>query len=227
MGKSDNRYFGRELFDFLADLKAHNDREWFRANKERYVSAAEAPMLRFIADFSQPLRATSTSFVADPRRIGGSMFRIYRDTRFSEDKSPFKLSVAAQFPHRARGKGRSVPGFYLHLAPGMCIGGGGLYHPDADALRRVRLHIVDRPRAWGSLLHKGITIEGDSLKRPPLGFATDHQFVEDLKRKDFYTMTKFSQREVCSASFLDMYVAACRRAVPLMKFLTESLELRW
>lgn len=227
MGGANGRYFGPGLFGFLADLKAHNDREWFRANKGRYVAEVEAPMLRFIADVGGRLRAVSASFVADPRRVGGSMFRIYRDTRFSDDKSPFKLSVAAQFPHRSRAKDLSVPGFYLHLERGMCIGGGGLYHPDADALRKVRQHIVDRPKKWQSVVRTGISIEGDTLRRPPLGFDASHPFAEDLKRKDFYTMTKLSQREVCSGTFLDAYIDACRRAAPLVKFLTEALELRW
>jgi uncharacterized protein (TIGR02453 family) len=227
MGGVDHGYFGPGLFGFLADLKAHNDRDWFQANKERYVTEVEAPMLRFIADFGERLRAISKHFVADPRRVGGSMFRIYRDTRFSDDKSPFKLSVAAQFPHRSRAKDVSVPGFYLHLERGMCIGGGGLYHPDADALRKVRQHIVERPKKWQDILRTDISIEGDTLKRPPLSFDANHPFVEDLKRKDFYTMTRFSQREVCSGTFLDVYVDSCKRAAPLVEFLTVALALRW
>jgi len=94
-------------------------------------------MLRFIADVGERLPEISKSFVADPRRAGGSMFRIYRDTRFSKDKSLFKPAAGAQFPHRVRGKERSVPGFYVHLEPGLCAGGGGIYHPDAEALQRI------------------------------------------------------------------------------------------
>lgn len=155
------------------------------------------------------------------------MFRIYRDTWFSGDKSPFKLSVAAQFRHKRRAKNLSVPGFYIHLERGMCLGGGGLYHPDAVALRKVRHHIVDRPHKWRAVLRTGISIEGDTLSRPPLGFEARHPFVEDLKRKDFYTMTTFSQRKVCSGTFFDAYVDACRQAAPLVEFLTEALDLRW
>src|ERR1051326_3820497 len=96
------RHFGPEFFKFLRDLKRHNDRAWFADERERYVRDVEAPMLQFIADFAPRLRTISRAYVADPRRTGGSMFRIYRDTPFSPDKSPFKTWMAARFPHGAR-----------------------------------------------------------------------------------------------------------------------------
>src|SRR5712692_5122774 len=108
-------HFSRGFFTFLSELKANNNREWFDANKQRYVQEVEEPMLRFIADFGERAKKISKSFVADPRRVGGSMFRVYRDTRFSKDKTPFKSAAGAQFPHQSRAKDRSVPGFYLHL----------------------------------------------------------------------------------------------------------------
>jgi len=141
-------HFGRGLFRFLYDLKTHNDRDWFAANKERYASEVEEPMLRFIADLDERLAKVSARFVADPRRTGGSMFRIHRDTRFSKDKSPYKTAVGAHFPHEAREKDRSVPGFYLHLEPGSAVGGGGIYHPDPISLKRMRDRIVYHPNEW-------------------------------------------------------------------------------
>src|SRR5512145_135560 len=131
-----NVHFTPRLFAFLRDLKRHNDREWFAANRERYVADVETPMLEFISDFAPRLRAISPAYVADRRRMGGSMFRIYRDTRFAADKSPFKTNVAARFQHEARRKVQGVPAFYLSLAPGECEGGGGVYHTPMPVLTR-------------------------------------------------------------------------------------------
>lgn len=108
------------------------------------------PLLRFIADFDARIRMVSKQFYADARPAGGSMFRIYRDTRFSRDKSPYKTHAAAHFPHRAANKDVHTPGFYLHLEPGNSMGGGGLWQPDAPALKLVRDHIVERPKVTGT-----------------------------------------------------------------------------
>jgi len=220
-------HFDRGLFRFLSDLKAHNDRDWFAANKERYAREVEEPMLRFITDLDRRLAKVSARFVADPRRTGGSMFRIYRDTRFSKDKSPYKTAVAAHFQHEAHQKDKSVPGFYLHLEPGGSVGGGGIYHPDPASLERIRDRMVDHPDEWKSVRRAKLDIEGESLKRPPAGYDPAHPFIEDLKRKDLYSVTNFSDSEVCRPDFIDAYVEACARTTPLVAFLTKALGLRW
>jgi uncharacterized protein (TIGR02453 family) len=220
-------HFGPGFFRFLKDLKAHNHRDWFQANKPRYESEVKEPLLRFIADFGACLREISRNFDADPRPVGGSMFRIYRDTRFSRDKSPYKTAAAAHFPYRHGRKDVHAPGFYLHLEPGDCLGGGGLWHPDSAALQKVRERIVQRPKEWKAVVDQEIAIEGDTLKRPPAGYDPAHPFIEDLKRKDIYTMTRFSEAEVCAPDFLDRYSQACRSAAPLVQFLTKALGLAW
>src|SRR5262249_17068758 len=103
-------YFTPRLFAFLRELKANNSREWFQANKARYVEDVQQPMLRFIADFAAPLARISRNLEADPRPVGGSMFRIHRDTRFARDKSPYKTHLAAHFRHRATTKDVHGPG---------------------------------------------------------------------------------------------------------------------
>jgi uncharacterized protein (TIGR02453 family) len=221
------RRFSPEFFAFLRDLKKHNDREWFAANRQRYERDVEAPMLQFIADLAPRLRGISRAFVVDPRRSGGSMFRIYRDTRFSADKSPFKTWMAARFPHEARKQIESVPGFYLHLDPKECYGGGGVYHCDTSVLTKIRQHIVAKPRAWAKVLASGMEIEGDTLKRPPAGFDPGHRYIEDLKRKDLYSLTEFTPASATQAGFLDRYVESCERAAPLMAFLTKAIGLPW
>ena len=196
-------------------------------HKDRYLRDAEAPLLAFIVDFAPRLKAISPRFVADPRRTGGSMFRIYRDTRFSEDKSPLKTWVSARFTHDGRRGEFHVPSFYLHLEPGDCMGGGGIYHPDPATLRRIRDRIVAAPREWDAVLKHGLDIEGDTLQRVPSGFDPAHRFANDVKRKDHYTLVSFNAREVCSKDFLDICTAACERAAPLVAFVTRALGLRW
>lgn len=220
-------YFSPALFTFLNALKRHNEREWFQANRERYAAVVEAPMLRFITDVAPRLAAISPAFVVDPRRSGGSMYRIYRDTRFSPDKSPYKTHVAASFPHVERKKAPSVPGFYLHLEPGDCMGGGGIYHPDTPTLTRIRLAIAGNRKGWAAVRGTGITIEGATLTRAPAGFDPAHPSIEDLRRKDFYALVPFTQAEVCGADFLDRYVDACRQVAPLVAFVTRALGWRW
>jgi len=220
-------YFTPDFFAFLRDLKRHNDRAWFAAHKERYVAEVEAPMLRFITAVGERLPSISSAFLADPRRSGGSMHRIYRDTRFSADKSPYKTWVAAHVRHRSARKDVTAPGFYLHLGPGERFGGGGIYHPDMPALTRIRRRIVSDPKAWGAVVRSGIDIEGDSLKRAPAGFDPAHRFVADLKRRDFYASTAFTERQVTSPDFLDGFLDSCREVAPLMRFLAGALGLRW
>jgi uncharacterized protein (TIGR02453 family) len=220
-------YFNSDLFRFLTELRAHNTRAWFEQNKDRYDKTVKTPMLRFISDLATPLRSINPNFRADPKPVGGSMFRIHRDVRFSKDKSPYKTNVGAHFPHLKGGRDVSAPGFYLHLAPGQSFGGGGLWHPDRDGLHAVRQRIVLRAAEWKRVRGRGVSIEGETLKRVPTGYDPEHPFAEDLKLKDFYIMKRFTDREICSSGFMDRFLAACREASPLVAFLTRGMNLPW
>jgi uncharacterized protein (TIGR02453 family) len=221
------RHFDKEFFEFLKELKQNNNREWFQANKERYKSVVQDQLLRFISDFAKPLHDISREFVADPRPSGGSMFRVYRDVRFSKDKSPYKTHAAAQFRHRA-GKDAHAPGFYLHLEPGNVFVGAGSWHPGAEALGAIRSAIADKPKKWQKVLNEPGFAEshklvGESLKRPPRGFDPDHPLIEEIKRKDFISVENFSQTKACSAGFIDLVAESFRTAAPLVRFLTEAV----
>ena len=220
-----NTHFSPLFFQFLCDLKAHNDREWFQANKARYEADVKDPMLTFIMAVAEPLRSLNRHFVADPRPMGGSMFRIFRDTRFSKDKSPYKTNVGAQFRHCDCTKDVHSPAFYLHLEPGGCFVGAGLWHPDPDSLRKVRERIVSHEKEWKALRSLGVT--GEALKRVPQGFDPGHPFAEDLKLKDFYTSQPLSERVICAPDFLERFTQICRQNLPLMAFQTKALELPW
>ena len=159
------------------------------------------------------------------------MFRIYRDTRFSADKSPYKLNVAASFPHEVKRDKQSglaaVPGFYLHLEPGDSFGGGGIYHPDMPTLTRIRTAIIHKSHEWALVRKRCHDLEGDQLTRAPAGFDPSHRFLDDLRRKDFYTLTSFSEKEVCGPNFMDDYLECCRQSAPLVGFLSKAMSLRW
>ncbi len=218
-------HFSPALFRFLRELAKNNSRDWFQANRQRYETALREPCLRFISDLGLPLRKVSRHLVADPRPSGGSLFRIYRDTRFSRDKSPYKTHAGMYFPVRG-GKDVHAPGFYLHLEPGSCFVAAGLWHPDAPALARVREAIVARPGRWKSA-RSGLSLEGDSLRRPPRGYDANHPFIDDLRRKDFIASVHLSEKEVTSPRFLSGFVAKCGKMSPLPKFLAAALELPW
>ena len=220
-------YFEPDLFRFLKELKRNNRKDWFEQNKPRYEAVVKRPLLRFIADFDARIRTLSKYFHGDARPVGGSMFRIYRDTRFSSDKSPYKTHAAAHFPHRAAGKDVHTPGFYLHIEPGNSMGGGGLWQPDAPALKQVRDHMVVCPKEWKAVLSARPEIIGDSLKRPPAGYDAEHPFVEDLKRKEFAVLIQFTDRQVLAPGFLDRYLKACQSAGPLVRFLAKAVGLPW
>jgi len=222
------KHFTPDFFAFLTELKENNNRDWFHANKDRYKAEIQEPLLHFISDFAGPLNEISPNFIADPRPSGGSMFRIYRDVRFSKDKSPYKTHAAAQFRHRA-GRDVHAPGFYLHLEPGGVFAGAGLWHPDRTALDMIRTAIVERPDEWRAVLGdpsfiKHHELSGESLKRAPRGYDPEHPLVEDLKRKDFVCVRRFTQKKAASAAFLDDFVESCRGAGPFVQFLTEAIE---
>jgi uncharacterized protein (TIGR02453 family) len=216
-------HFNRSLFTFLSELKNNNTREWFQENKDRYKAEVQEPLLEFIAAFSGPLSKISSHFVADPRPVGGSMFRIYRDVRFSRDKSPYKTHAAAQFRHR-EGRDVHAPGFYLHLEPDNVYLGAGIWHPAGPTLKAIRTAIVDDPKRWQEVT-AGLTLGGDSLKRGPRDFDPDHPMIEDLKRKDFVTFCSSSQAAACRSGFLETVAASCRKSAPMVEFLTTAVGL--
>ena len=225
-------YFSPELFKFLKQLRRHNNREWFQENKERYEVHVRDPFLRFIEDFRPQLHKISPHFMADPRRSGGSLLRIYRDMRFrGPDADPYQTMAAARFPHAAW-KQTTAPGFYLHLEPGTSFLGSGLWHPNPETRNSVRQAIVKNPATWqkatsGKRFKALCELEGASSSRMPLGYEPDHPLADDLKRKDFITVTYFKEDQVCASDFLELVTRAVTATAPFMQFLTRSLGLAW
>ena len=221
--------FGPELFSFLSELRANNDREWFAANKHRYEEHLLEPALAFVESFAPRLEKISPHLRADARPSGGSLFRIYRDTRFSKDKSPYKTNVGIHFRHE-RAKDVHAPGYYLHIGPDEVYAGGGIWHPGTDGATRIREAIVADPDRWGRATRQGafakrMELGGESLKRVPSWADADHPFADDLKRKDFYGWARLTREDAVGPGFVDEYARICRGAVPLMQFLCDALEV--
>lgn len=220
--------FTPDLFGFLRDLGEHNDREWFQSNKKRYEESVKEPALAFIAAFGPYLKKISPYFQAIPRAQGGSLFRIYRDTRFGKDKTPYKTNTGLHFRHEA-GKDAHAPGFYVHLAPGEVFFGAGLWKPEGPTARSIRQLIVDNPGEWKKVRtaveKSALSLAGDSLVRPPRGFDPENQFIEDIKRKDFLASAELDEQTALAPDFLETAAELCGQAAPLMRFLCQAVDV--
>ncbi|HHC09307.1 MAG TPA: DUF2461 domain-containing protein [Actinobacteria bacterium] len=215
--------FTPRLFRFLRELADHNDRAWFEAHRDDYVRDVEAPALDFIDAVRDPLAELAPHFVADARRIGGSLFRIHRDLRFTKDKTPYKTHVGIHFRHETA-RDVHAPGFYLHLEPRNCFVGVGIWRPEPRVASRVRERILAEPEAWMAATRalpfaQVFTLDGERLQRPPRGVDPDHPLVDDLRFKEFVASCRLSQREVTSSGFVDGFIRRLERTVPFMAFL--------
>jgi len=237
-------YFTPATFRFMKALAANNSKPWFAEHKAEYEAVVKAPCLAFIADLAAPLQKISSQMIANPKPIGGSLFRLYRDTRFSSDKSPYKTHTGMSFYHAAtkavaRAEGQNAmmgrldaPGFYLHLEPGACFIGGGLWHPQADTVKRVRAYLVSNPASWKKATRaapftKFYTLQGDSLQRPPQGFDPTHELIADLKRKDYIGSSALTEAEVCSDDLLQLSIARYKALAPMIDWLCGALDLEF
>ena len=221
------RRFSPALFAFLRELRENNDRDWFKANKPRYEAAVQTPALEFIVGFAPQLREISPHFVADARPVGGSLFRIYRDTRFGTDKTPYKTHTGIQFRHE-QAKDVHAPGFYLHLEPRSVFVGAGIWRPDSTALGKIRDAIAGDPDGWNLAVRESqlgdlFRLDGETLKRPPAGYDPEHPLIEDLKRKDFIAVTKLSEKAVTSNRFPEELARLFQTSAPLMRFLCDAI----
>lgn len=218
--------FEPSLFEFLDELADNNERDWFQANKARYERNVREPCLAFIRAFRKPLEKISPFFVASDRRVGGSLMRVYRDTRFSRDKTPYKTNVGIQFRHEL-GKDVHAPGFYVHIAAGECFLGVGIWRPDAPTLKKIRHAIADEPGKWkrarnDKKFQSYFELAGESLKTVPRGYAKDHPLADDLRRKDFVAVRHLDEKQVLDDGFLEATATAFAASRPWMRFLCRA-----
>ncbi|MBB5016253.1 DUF2461 domain-containing protein [Rehaibacterium terrae] len=224
-------YFTDKTFAFLRGLARHNHREWFQAHKADYEAHLRQPFLRLIGELQPDIAAISPHYRADPRPVGGSLFRIHRDTRFANDKTPYKTWAGARFFHE-RSRQLEAPSFYLHIQPGNCFLGAGLWHPETITLRRIRDFIVENPEAWKQAVHapafrKRFQMGGESLSRPPRGYPAEHPLIEDLKRKSFVCWRNLDDATVTGPRLRQSVAEAFKGAAPLVDYLCAALDLEF
>ncbi len=221
--------FEDQLFRFLKQLKKNNEREWFNKNKSRYELEVRGPALDFIRELQKPLNKVSPYFQAIDKKVGGSLMRVYRDTRFGKDKTPYKTNVGIQFRHEM-GRDVHAPGYYVHLEPNNSFIGVGIWHPASDALGLIRQAIDEDPTKWRRFLnnkkfHSTFELVGDRLKTAPRGVDKQHPLIADLRRKDFIGLQSISEKQITSDNFADQAIESFRRGRPLMSFLCDALRI--
>lgn len=219
--------FKSPTVNFLQELSENNNRNWFTQNKQRYEADIFIPALNYISAMSAPLAKVSPQFNAVPKRIGGSLMRIYRDTRFSKDKTPYKTNIGIHFRHRL-GKDMHAPGYYVHIDPNEIFIGIGTWHPPSDALLKIREYIVEYPKKWlaardDKQFKKEFDLYGEKLKTAPRGFPKDHRLIEDLRWKDFIAVRNLNKSDIQNDNFIELSSRLFKTATPYMKFLCEAM----
>lgn len=215
-----------QIFKFLSALRKHNDRVWFEKNKGQYLEAKENFEV-FVTRFLDELVSFNPGLAGlNPKKLP---FRIYRDVRFSKDKSPYKVNMGAGIS--PGGKMMQEPGYYIHIEPGKSFIAGGLYMPDPGNLSKIRQEIdyngdklekimKDKTfRKWFDGLD-----DFDKMKTAPKGYAKDHPRIDWLRNRSFIVTHNFTDAEVKDKKFLKKVVEACKAMKPLNEFLREAIE---
>jgi uncharacterized protein (TIGR02453 family) len=217
--------FPKEGVQFLRRLKRNNNREWFQEHKTIYEESVKRPMTELIAAIAVDFQKFAPEMIASPKV---SAYRIYRDTRFSRDKSPYKTHVAAVFPRARLGKHEGA-GFYLHIAPSELLIGGGLYMPMPEELNAVRHRIAADPAAFLKIVRNSRfrkffeKVSGEQLSRVPRGFVADHPAADYLRHKQFLVTRTFPVETASKPSFYKLVVETFQAMVPFIRFLNEPI----
>ena len=224
-----SRYSGfePETVKFLSELKKNNNREWFNENKSRYEELVLDVALHFIQSMHDPLKEMAPHFTAIPKRMGGSLMRVYRDTRFSKNKLPYKTNIGIQFRHE-QAKSAHSPGYYVHVDPDDVFIGAGMWMPESQPLLAIRERIRDKSAEWtrakgDKAFARHFKLGGSSLTRPPRGFDKEHPMIEDIKRKSFIAVKNMTHVDALSPQFQRKVETAFKAATPYMQFLCKAV----
>jgi uncharacterized protein (TIGR02453 family) len=222
--------FTDKTLAFLRALKRNNDRAWFQAHRNDYETHVKAPMVAAIERLGREFKSFAPDLMADPRK---SLYRIWRDTRFSEDKRPLKTNIAAVFPHRD-GSRHTSAGLYFEISPAWVFAGGGLYMPESPCLHRIRVRIAENPDAFSEIVTSEAFgniggLQGETLTRVPRGFRSDHPAAQYLKYKQFLGFREWPPELMTSADFWPELLTTFRTVAPLTAYLNVAMgvgELR-
>ena len=214
----------KETVDFLKKLEKNNNREWFTVNKKLFenannnVIALTDDLIERIAKFDPEVAGL------DPKTC---VFRIYRDVRFSKDKSPYKTNLGAFIS--PGGRKTMSPGYYFHVQPGMFFAAAGKHMPDAAELLKVRTSIAGNPKEFFKIVEAKKFVErfggldGERLTKPPKGFPADHEAIEYLKMKSFTVSQEFGPKDIVSVDYPKMLAESFKASYPLIMFLRKAL----
>jgi uncharacterized protein (TIGR02453 family) len=219
--------FTPKTLSFLRSLKRNNDRAWFHARRDQYDTHVRAPMLAVVERLADDFRNAAPEFAAD---VKTSLFRPWRDTRFSSNKAPLKTNVAARFPNRTLGRMNGA-GLYFEVAPDWVWIGGGVWDPDAAQLHAIREHIAVNHRALDAIVRSAAFkkvggIKGDRLTRVPRGFSKEHPAADYLQFKQFMGIREEAGTFATRSDFYEQLLATFKLFVPLCRFLNEPLLAR-
>jgi len=221
--------FNEDTYSFLRRLAENNNRDWFNEHKLEYEACVRQPAFEFIEAIALQLEKLSPHFVAKASKMGGSLMRVYRDVRFSKNKTPYKTNMGIQFRHE-QGKDVHAPGFYVHIEPSRVFIGVGKWHPDAPALKLMRQHIDTFPQSWmdshnSAKFQKHFSLSGESLKRAPKGYPQDHPMINELKRKDFIAIAEIPPELVLEEDFADIVMGYFELGSPFVKELCRAVRV--
>ena len=218
--------FHKEGIKFFKQLKHNNNREWFEKHKEEFENYIKAPMQSYVTALQMYFTRFAPEFDLNPKR---SIFRIYRDIRFSSDKTPYKTHIAAHFVLRGKPKGFVGSGYYIEIGPGELYVGGGIYIPNGDQLKKIRRAIDVRGNEFLSIVESRrfkkilAPFEWEKLKRIPKGYEENHPMAEWLKYKQFFVGVSWPESKCYRASFVKETAGICEELTPLVRFLNSAL----
>ena len=226
-------YFSNKTFKFLRALARNNSREWFQAHKAEYEAHVREPVpAPDHRPAAGPARRSATTTAPTRAPVGGSLFRIHRDTRFANDKTPYKTRTPARASSTHRAAKWTRPRSTCTCSRAHCFVGAGLWHPEPDTQRRIRHFIADNPGAWKAAVHspafrRRFALGGESLVRPPRGFPADHPLIEDLKRKSFVASVALDDEVVLGPSLRRSVATHLAGLAPLVDYLCATLDLEF
>lgn len=207
----------KETFQFLQEIEDNNNKPWFEKNKARYLAAKE-DVLQFISGLLPEIRKIEPIYEKDLKKYTD---RIYRDLRFSKDKTPYKNSISSLIERAPDHK--KCP-FYIHFQNNNSFVAGGVWQPETELLRKVRQEIDYNGSEFNTIINKKSfcnkfgALSGDSLVRPPKGYEADHPNIELLKLKNYIVQRKFDNSEVTSKSFAKEILATYKEMIPFFNF---------
>lgn len=224
-------YFSDATFRFLRNLAINNERTWFNAHKHEYLEHVREPFQRLLADLQPAMAAISPHYRSDPRPVGGSLYRIQRDTRRYADKAPYKSWQGSELFHGRRHT--EAPAFFIHLQEGRSFVAAGLWYPQPATMRRVRQFIVDNPAGWRSAAYnetfreRFVFDDRDMLVRGPRGFPVDFEFHEDLRRKNLLAMHLLDDATMTSPGLLGRIEDDLLALAPFVDYVCAALDLEF